>query len=75
MRTSEEDKFLLVYVILKLRLIRGKCLLFVNDIDRCYRLKLFLEQFGLRTCVLNEELPVNSRFHIVQEFNLSLIHI
>lgn len=67
--TSEEDKFLLVYVILKLRLIRGKCLLFVNDIDRCYRLKLFLEQFGLRTCVLNEELPVNSRFHIVEEFN------
>ncbi|WFD32468.1 RNA helicase [Malassezia sp. CBS 17886] len=68
-RTSEEDKFLLIYVILKLRLIRGKCLLFVNDIDRCFRLKLFLEQFGLRTCVLNEELPVNSRFHIVEEFN------
>ncbi|WFD04724.1 RNA helicase [Malassezia vespertilionis] len=67
--TSEENKFLLIYVILKLRLIRGKCLLFVNDIDRCYRLKLFLEQFGLRTCVLNEELPVNSRFHIVEEFN------
>ena len=67
--TSEEDKFLLTYVILKLRLIRGKCLLFVNDIDRCFRLKLFLEQFGLRTCVLNEELPVNSRFHIVEEFN------
>lgn len=66
---SEEDKFLLIYVILKLRLIRGKCLIFVNDIDRSYRLKLFLEQFGLRTCVLNEELPVNSRFHIVQEFN------
>lgn len=67
--TSEDDKFLLTYVILKLRLIRGKCLLFVNDIDRCFRLKLFLEQFGLRTCVLNEELPANSRFHIVEEFN------
>lgn len=67
--TGEDEKFLLVYVILKLRLIRGKCLVFVNDIDRCYRLKLFLEQFGLRTCVLNEELPVNSRFHIVEEFN------
>lgn len=67
--TSEVDKFLLAYVILKLRLIRGKCLIFVNDIDRCYRVKLFLEQFGLRSCVLNEELPVNSRFHIVQEFN------
>ena len=67
--TSEVDKFLLAYVILKLRLVRGKCLIFVNDIDRCYRVKLFLEQFGLRSCVLNEELPVNSRFHIVQEFN------
>ena len=60
-KSSEEDKFLLIYVILKLRLIRGKCLIFVNDIDRCYRVKLFLEQFGLRSCVLNEELPVNSR--------------
>lgn len=60
--TSEEDKFLLAYVILKLRLIRGKCILFVNDIDRCYRLKLFLEQFMLRCCVLNSELPINSRW-------------
>ncbi|PWN49776.1 DEAD-domain-containing protein [Violaceomyces palustris] len=68
-RVSEEDKFLLVYVILKLRLIRGKCILFVNDVDRCYRLKLFMEQFGLKACVLNAELPINSRFHIVQEFN------
>ncbi|SPO38844.1 related to ATP dependent RNA helicase of the DEAD-box family [Pseudozyma flocculosa] len=66
---SEEDKFLLTYVILKLRLIKGKCILFVNDVDRCYRLRLFLEQFGLRSVVLNKELPINSRFHIVQEFN------
>ncbi|KAN0061270.1 ATP-dependent DNA/RNA helicase [Thecaphora frezii] len=66
---SEEDKFLLTYVILKLRLIKGKCILFVNEIDRCYRLRLFLEQFGLRCVVLNRELPVNSRYHIVQEFN------
>ncbi|RIB08807.1 P-loop containing nucleoside triphosphate hydrolase protein [Gigaspora rosea] len=68
-RCSEVDKFLLIYVILKLRLIKGKCILFVNDIDRCYRLKLFLEQFSIKTCVLNSELPLNSRYHIVQEFN------
>ncbi|CAG8630858.1 11474_t:CDS:10, partial [Dentiscutata erythropus] len=68
-RCSEADKFLLIYVILKLRLIKGKCILFVNDIDRCYRLKLFLEQFSIKTCVLNSELPLNSRYHIVQEFN------
>ena len=60
-RCSEVDKFLLTYVILKLKLIRGKCILFVNDVDRCYRLKLFLEQFSIKSCVLNSELPLNSR--------------
>ena len=44
-RCSEVDKFLLTYVILKLKLIKGKCIIFVNEVDRCYRLKLFLEQF------------------------------
>ncbi|KAJ1820617.1 ATP-dependent DNA/RNA helicase, partial [Coemansia sp. RSA 2599] len=68
-RCTEDDKFLLVYVILKLRLIAGKCILFVNDIDRGYRLKLFLEQFSIKACVLNSELPLNSRYHIVEEFN------
>ncbi|PCH44106.1 ATP-dependent RNA helicase dbp9 [Wolfiporia cocos MD-104 SS10] len=68
-RCSEVDKFLLTYVILKLRLIKGKCILFVNDVDRCYRLKLFLEQFSIKSCVLNSELPLNSRYHAVQEFN------
>lgn len=68
-KTSEEDKFLLVYVILKLKLIRGKAILFVNELERGYRLKLFLEKFGLRACVLNAELPINSRYSIVEEFN------
>lgn len=60
-RCSEEDKFLLIYVILKLRLIKGKCLIFVNDTDRGYRVKLFLEKFGIKSGVLNAELPFNSR--------------
>lgn len=58
---TEEEKFLLIYALLKLSLVRGKVLLFVNRIDRCYRLKLFLEQFGIAACVLNSELPVQSR--------------
>ncbi|KAF9561218.1 DEAD-domain-containing protein [Agrocybe pediades] len=68
-RCSEVDKFLLTYVILKLKLIKGKCIIFVNDVDRSYRLKLFLEQFSIKSCVLNSELPLNSRYHVVQEFN------
>lgn len=67
--TTEFDKFLLAYVIYKLNLIKGKLIIFVNNIDRGYRLKLFLEQFGIRCCILNSELPINSRLHIVEEFN------
>lgn len=44
-------------------------LIFVNEVDRAYRLKLFLEQFGIRTAVLNAELPLLSRHHIVEEYN------
>lgn len=50
-------------------MIKGKCIIFVSDIDRCYRLKLFFEQFGIRSCILNSELPLNSRVHVVEEFN------
>ena len=45
------------------------------DIDRCYRLKLFFEQFGIKSCVLNSELPVNSRIHVVEEFNKNIYDI
>ena len=58
---DEEDKFLLIYTLLKLRLVRGKTLLFVGAVERCYRLKLFLKQFSIPACVLNSELPVHSR--------------
>nr|XP_056716986.1 probable ATP-dependent RNA helicase DDX56 [Euleptes europaea] len=66
---TEEDKFLLLYALLKLSLVRGKVILFVSTIDRCYRLKLFLEQFSIPACVLNSELPVQSRCHIITQFN------
>jgi len=66
---SETDKYLILYVLLKLKLLKGKCIIFVNSIERCYRLKLFLEQFSIPSVVLNSELPLNSRVHIVEEFN------
>ncbi|KAL8692904.1 MAG: hypothetical protein Q9218_002162 [Villophora microphyllina] len=72
---AEDGKFLLAFVIFKLKLIKGKCIVFVSDIDRCYRLKLFLEQFGVKGCVLNSELPVNSRCHVVEEFNKNVYDI
>jgi ATP-dependent RNA helicase DDX56/DBP9 len=75
---SDKDKFLLTYFLLKLRIHpfgTGKCIIFVNDIDRCYKVKLFLEQFGIRCCTLNSELPLKSRYHIVQEFNRGIYDI
>ena len=33
------------------------------------RLKLFLEEFGVKSVVLNSELPVASRCHTVRQFN------
>ncbi|KAE8619007.1 hypothetical protein XENTR_v10009565 [Xenopus tropicalis] len=66
---EEEDKFLLLYTLLKLSLIRGKTIIFVNEVDRSYRLKLFLEQFSIPACVLNSELPIHSRCHIISQFN------
>ncbi|XP_040270509.1 probable ATP-dependent RNA helicase DDX56 [Bufo bufo] len=66
---EEEEKFLLLYTLLKLSLIRGKTIIFVNDVERSYRLKLFLEQFSIPSCVLNSELPVQSRCHIIAQFN------
>ncbi|XP_071650821.1 probable ATP-dependent RNA helicase DDX56 isoform X2 [Temnothorax longispinosus] len=66
---EENDKAAILYALLKLYLIRGKSIIFVHTVDRCYKLKLFLEQFGIPTCVLNSELPATSRCRAVSQFN------
>ncbi|XP_012054785.1 PREDICTED: probable ATP-dependent RNA helicase DDX56 [Atta cephalotes] len=66
---EENDKAAILYALLKLHLIRGKSIIFVHTVDRCYKLKLFLEQFGIPTCVLNSELPATSRCRAVSQFN------
>lgn len=68
-RCTPRDKFLLTFVILKLNLLprigkSAKCLIFVNSVERCFKLKLFLEQFGVKSCVLNGEMPGNTRYEL-----------
>lgn len=72
---EQEDKFALLCALFKLSLIRGRTLIFVNSVDQCYRLKMFLQQFGIKSCVLNSEMPETSRFHIVEEFNQAIYNI
>lgn len=63
--STDDDKFLILYVFIKLGLLQGKGLIFVNDVNKCYKLKLFLQQFFLSAAVLNSEVPLNSRVHIL----------
>ncbi|CAN6286969.1 unnamed protein product [Urochloa humidicola] len=67
-----KDKMLNVLALLKFELIQKKVLIFVNSIDAAFRLRLFLEKFGIRSAVLNAELPQNSRLHIIEAFNARL---
>ncbi|KAK7574293.1 hypothetical protein V9T40_011484 [Parthenolecanium corni] len=69
LNAEEEEKAIILYTLLKLSLISGKIIVFVNSVDRCYKLKLFLEQFGILSCVLNSELPASSRCHAISQFN------
>lgn len=44
LRCSHDDKFLVMYALFKLNRIPGRSLIFVNSVDRGFKLKLFLEQ-------------------------------
>jgi ATP-dependent RNA helicase DDX56/DBP9 len=69
LQSCDKDKFLILYVFLKLGLLQGKGLIFANDVNKCYKLKLFLKQFGISAAVLNSEIPLNSRIHALEEYN------
>ncbi|KRT86050.1 helicase, partial [Oryctes borbonicus] len=75
LNAEEIDKATILYALLKLHLIRGKSIIFVNTVDKCYKIKLYLEQFAIRTCVLNSELPAKIRCHSVNQFNQGIYDI
>lgn len=66
---APQDKLLHLLVMLKLGLVKKKVLVFVNSVNEGVRVRLFLESFGVRSALLNAELPLNSRSHILQTFN------
>ncbi|VDL91228.1 unnamed protein product [Schistocephalus solidus] len=74
--TVESSKYAILIAMIRLKLIRGKTMIFTNSIDRCYkfffRLRIFLEEFGVQTVILNSELPIATRCHTVQQFNRGL---
>ena len=59
----------MIYSLLKLKVVPGKAIIFVNDNDSCFRLKLFLDRFSIPSAALDSDLPQNSRLHIIESFN------
>lgn len=72
---QEDEKFVLLIALIKLSLLRGRTIIFVNTLKRCYKLKLFLEQFAVRSCLLNPELPIASRCNVVDQFNKGVYNL
>lgn len=72
---QEDEKFVLLVALIKLNLLRGRTIIFVNSLKRCYKLKLFLEQFAVKSCLLNPELPIATRCNIVDSFNKGIYNL
>lgn len=75
MYAEEEDKFVLLNGLFKFKLLNGRTLIFVNSVNRCYKLKIFLEQFGIKSVLLNSELPLTSRCYAIDQFNRGIYDI
>ena len=63
------DRFAVLLYLFMFKKIGGKCLIFCNSKKASYKLKLFLDSFKFSCCVLNDQLPFNSRKQTVTLFN------
>ena len=64
------DKFLLLFNFLKLAVIEGKCVIFVNEMVQAYRIKYFLSKFSVRAFVLSHDMPKNQIGSIMHFFHI-----
>jgi len=68
--SSSLDKFLLLFNFLKLAVIEGKCVIFVNEMVQAYRIKYFLSKFSVRAFVLSPDMPKNQIGSIMHFFHI-----
>jgi ATP-dependent RNA helicase DDX56/DBP9 len=74
-RCASADRPLVLFSLLRLKLVAGRTLIFVNSVDAAIRMKLFLGRFGIAAAALNAELPANSRAHVIDQFNKGVFDI
>ena len=65
---TESDKYIIAYTLLKLNLISGKVIIYTNTKTAGYKLKLFLEEFHIKSLLLNYELPKATRHLSISNF-------
>jgi ATP-dependent RNA helicase DDX56/DBP9 len=66
------ERLLLLLTLLKFGLVDKKVLIFVNSPDAGMRARLFLDAFGIQCSELHAEMPLNTRNHVLQQFNKGL---
>ncbi|KAL3076305.1 hypothetical protein niasHS_013576 [Heterodera schachtii] len=66
---NDEERFTILLALIKLKLLVGKTVIFVSGVNRCYKLHLFFQAFKIVSCVLNAQMPANSRCRVIHEFN------
>ena len=66
------ERLLRLLTMLKYGLVERKVLVFVNTADFGMRTRLFLDAFGIRCCELHAEMPLNTRNHVLQQYNKGL---
>eukprot|EP01065_Artemidia_motanka_P000353 TRINITY_DN10150_c0_g4_i2.p1 TRINITY_DN10150_c0_g4~~TRINITY_DN10150_c0_g4_i2.p1 ORF type:complete len:646 (+),score=276.73 TRINITY_DN10150_c0_g4_i2:72-1940(+) len=71
---DDEERYCYLWSLIRLKHVQGKVLIFVEDVHSAYRVKLFLERFGVKAAVLNHDIPLNSRNHIISQFNTGIIN-
>eukprot|EP00392_Amoebophrya_sp_AT5.2_P000882 g884.t1 len=71
----KQDRFLVLYAFLRLKIVSGKILIFVKNLENAYRLKLFLDKFAIPCAVLNHELSFEARQNVIQSFNQGIVNL
>jgi len=74
-RCHHDDKYLVLYALLKLQLVQGKILMFVRTVENAYKMRIFFEHMGINSMVLNAEMPHSSRQNVIQSFNQNLCEL
>lgn len=72
---TTEKKYMLIYALVKLQILRGYIVIFVNSVTTAYKLKLFLYRFGQKAFLYNPELPVSTRQAVIEGYNLGAEYV